>query len=197
VSSILGVVDSFQQERDDGLGDPVGLLEPCPVTDTGQDLDPRAREHAALPRGLDGGNVDVGVTSHNKRVEVAVAKRADQLFHVRGLDAAVQPQHSPLGSRRCQMAGDSIEPHIGKARIIMAQNPSCNPVRGGSHYESPDYRRTPQPGHPMPAVIKQHTGVDQGHTGGAIGMARRPGQRERAAEVVGDYVNSFDTELVD
>jgi len=50
----------FTQERDDEPGNLLGLLEPRPVTDTGQDLNSRMRKHAALAFVLLDRDVDIG-----------------------------------------------------------------------------------------------------------------------------------------
>jgi hypothetical protein len=62
------------QERDDGPGNPLGLLEPRPVTDTGQDFDSRTREDAALALGLLDRDVDVGTDMPSRRQASAVAR---------------------------------------------------------------------------------------------------------------------------
>ena len=48
----------------------------------------------------------------------------------------------------------------------------------------------------MPAVVDEHAGVDQRDAGDLPGIGRRPGERERAAEIVGDQVDPREPELI-
>lgn len=60
-----------------------------------------------------------------------------------------------------------------------------------------EHRGPPDAGQVVPAVIAQHTAVDQGDAGEPVGVVGRPGQTPRAAEVVQHQVGTVDVELVE
>ena len=63
-------------------GDPVGLLEPAPVTDPGQDEDLCAREGLNLAVRLVDGDIDVGIAEYHECVMVVSAQPRGQCLDI-------------------------------------------------------------------------------------------------------------------
>jgi len=90
-------------------GDPVGLLEPGPVADAGQNSDLGPGEWPDLAVRLLDGDVDVGVTEHHQGVMVVFAQPWSQRLDILPAGCPIKLQHCAFSLGGREMTGDGVD----------------------------------------------------------------------------------------
>jgi hypothetical protein len=110
-------------------------------------------------------------------------KSALPRLEIGGVGGAIEPQDFFLHARRHQRPG-AVDMRVanspGTAPELLREHRAVH----GQHGQFAEDRRAPDARPEMPAIVAEEQGVDGHHAAHRVGMFDRPGEGERAAEIV-------------